>query len=227
MLFPRDKLSSLFLINNCGVQLLNEIWMYEIKNDVWYFVKPHIESLEKQKSQAIPQARMYHSALYIQREDFNLRQEKRILRKFMYVYGGFSIYCQNACGDFWQFEIAYAPQRYYPNNNAQDWNRGNRWTQIYPSSNVSPGKRFRHCAVAVEDYKTIFLFGGIEIVQTETGTKYEFKNDLFSYDVFSNRWTRKFALGIKKQFRSVRINLIYDYLLGWNERKNFNSSKRN
>jgi hypothetical protein len=206
-LYPKDKLNSIFLINNCGVQLMNELWMYNIKDDEWYYTKPHIEAVDKQKVQAIPQARAYHTATYVEKIDYNLQEAKRIMRKYMYIYGGFSIYCQNACNDFWMFEIAYASQRFYPfRNQFADWNRGNRWTQIYSASSSTPGKRLKHSTVVNDDFTEILLFGGIEIVTEENKIKYKLRNDLWGYNINNNKWASKIAVGIKKQLRTVSKN---------------------
>lgn len=201
---PKEKLNSLFLISNCGIQILNDIWLYIITEDKWFYLKPHIEELGKQKTQQIPQSRMYHTSVYLEKEDYNLMVNKRIIRKYMYVYGGFSVYCQNACDDFWYFEIAYGPQRYYPYKNTDDWNRGNRWTQIYSSSSNTPGKRLKHSMVIDENMSFIYLFGGIKITQDKQKISYELTNDLWSYDVTNNKWSLRNSLGISNLTRSVR-----------------------
>lgn len=215
-LFPKNKLNQIFLINSCGIQLLNEIWFYEIATDTWYYTKPHIDDVDEQDTQAIPQARAFHTAVYIEQLDYNLQEDKRIKRKYMYVYGGYSIYCQNACEDFWKFEIAYGPQRYYPMTNSySDWNRGNRWTQIYSASTSTPGKRLKHSMVVLDDYSEIILFGGIE-VKTSESTTYTIKNDLWGYDISGNKWSYKISMGVKKQTRSVSIyfNYYFRYYIG-------------
>ena len=204
---PIQKLNSLFLLNNCGILLLNDIWIYQVAKDEWFYLKPHIIELGKQKSQQIPQARMYHSAIYVERIDFNLMIEKRIVRKYMYIYGGFSLYCQNACDDFWNFEIAYAPQRYYPmnngDNNSDNWKRGNKWTQIYSASSSNPGKRLKHSMVTDNEMNFAYLFGGVYVSETNNGVSYQLGNDLWSYEILSNKWTSMISLGITKLTRSI------------------------
>lgn len=220
---PKEKLNSLFLINNCGVQVLNDIWFYQVQNDVWYYVKPHVDAVGKAKSQQIPQARVYHSAVYLERPDFNLEVNKRIIRKYMYVYGGYSVYCQNACDDFWYFEIAYGPQRYYPTKSEnEDWNRGNRWTQIYSTSTLTPGKRLKHSMVidnTSASNSIIYLFGGIFISTDSKTLIYDLRNDLWTYDMSSNKWSNKVSLAITQITRSVSsyslMKIYQDYILGW------------
>lgn len=203
-LYPKEKLNSLFMINNCGLQIMNDIWIYQIAKDEWYYLKPHIDPIGKQKTQQIPQARMYHSAIYIEKMDFSMPVELRIIRKYMLIYGGYSIYCQNACDDFWQFEIAYAPQRYYPNLSKNDnWNRGNRWSQIYSASYSTPGKRLKHSMIIDKEMKFAYLFGGVKISEKSDGNTYELMNDLWSYEISSNKWLLMVSLGLSNLTKRI------------------------
>jgi TPP-dependent pyruvate/acetoin dehydrogenase alpha subunit len=74
-----------------------------------------------------------------------------LMRKFMYMYGGFSNECTTACYDTWRYEIAYAPYAYYPKPTAAVYTRpGNYWEHVHKDFNSSPGRRWRHGLVAFQ-----------------------------------------------------------------------------
>jgi len=56
----------------------------------------------------------------------------------------------HACSDMWIYEISYGPRRFYPNSYYTEnpgtifWERGNQWSRIYPSSDISPSPRVHH-----------------------------------------------------------------------------------
>ena len=43
-LTSEENLNLLYLINNCGYDLTNELWEYNIQNDSWKYVKPYVEA---------------------------------------------------------------------------------------------------------------------------------------------------------------------------------------
>jgi hypothetical protein len=124
-----------------------------------------------------------------------------VLRKYMYIYGGFSIYCVNACDDMWAYEIAYAPQRYYPQENKEKWNRGNKWSQIYVSSTSSPGKRIGHSMIVDQYFRYIYLYGGVIF---DNNDNQSLASDLWRYEIQTNTWQLIETLGISSITRSVK-----------------------
>jgi hypothetical protein len=74
---------------SCGEELLNEIWRYHIKRKVWSFVKPDYNRLDYSSFKA-PSARYGHAATYIEIDLLETRTGQKTLRKYMYIYGGFS-----------------------------------------------------------------------------------------------------------------------------------------
>ena len=128
------------------------------------------------------------------------------LRKYMFVYGGFSIYCENACEDLWTYEIPYAPYRYYPSN--ETLHRGNVWKEIYPTDEVNPGKRIHHSMVADKNFKYIYLYGGLTI---DKEGKYKVSEDLYRYDIFLNLWSKMHSMGVSEITRTVIVFFICVY----------------
>ena len=114
------------------MEILNEIWFYNIKNDEWFYIKPVQD--EDLRFQPKPSPRYGHASVYVEKYEISPFSMRLTLRKYMFLYGGFSIYCENACNDLWQYEIPYAPYRYYPTN--QTLERGNTWTEIFPTDEI-------------------------------------------------------------------------------------------
>lgn len=50
-----------------------------------------------------------------------------MVRKYMYIYGGFSRDCTTACFDTWRFEIPYGPYAFYPRSLSLKFKYGNYW----------------------------------------------------------------------------------------------------
>lgn len=209
----KNAMNTLFLMNNCGYEIMNELWIYNIQKNEWKYIKPFID--EKLNIQQKPTARYGHTAVYVEQIDSTYKDDI-IVRKYMYIYGGFSLYCLNACEDMWRYEISYAPQRYYPNpslymsndtNSSQpsNWNRGNFWQQIYSSSTTSPGGRLFHSMVVDSEYKYMYLFGGITV---DVVGKESLNNDLWRYDLLLNIWERIIVQGITNIYRPVIIFIL-------------------
>ena len=155
---------------------------------------------EKNNIDQKPKPRYGHASVYIEKMDYSIK-EKPILRKYMYVYGGFSIYCDMACNDLWTYEISYAPQRYYPDDNKSEWNRGNKWSQLYVSRTKSPGPRSFHSMVTDENYEYIYLFGGMSY---DANRKITIHNDFWRYEISTNIWERINVLSIASINRKVK-----------------------
>jgi hypothetical protein len=198
-LSENELLDIIALMNNCGLEILNEIWSYNILKDTWTYIKPYVDTTNNLEQK--PKPRFGHDGVYIEIMDTIIIGQP-ILRKYMYIYGGFSIYCDYACNDMWRYEISYAPQRFYQTDNKTEWNRGNIWSQIYVSSTKSPGPRVYHSMVADENYQYIYLFGGIsfDIYNQQT-----VNNDLWRYEVNKNNWERIDIMAITSITRNVYL----------------------
>lgn len=194
----KQSLNVMFLTMSCGMELLNELYQYNIKKDEWKIIKPYIDETQ-QTTQQKPFARYGHSSVFIETVESDISRESNVLRKYMYVYGGYSLYCQNACEDFWSYEISYAPQRYYPAA-GNNWYRGNVWTNIQATSTQTPGKRLFHAMVTDNTFNYIYLFGGLTI---NANQKYESSNDLWRYDLILNIWEKIDPLGFVNITRQV------------------------
>ena len=205
-----ENLNLLYLINNCGYDLTNEIWEYNIEKDSWKFIKPYIESTKS--TQQKPYPRIGHSAVYYEVSE-NSVSGINFIRKYMFIYGGYSIYCQHSCEDMWSYEISYGPQRFYPDskyfissseqNNI--WEKGNKWNRIYPVSYTAPGKRALHSMTIDSEYKYIYLFGGYSV--DEESNVNILKDDLWRYHIQKNTWERLNTAGI---YSITRIITYWD-----------------
>jgi len=196
----KDWVSIVYLINNCGIELLNEIWTYNLKTDIWTYIKPYVNV--KSKMQPKPAARYGHASVYVEKLENIAKSGKAILRKFMYIYGGFSLYCENACSDFWMYEIPYAPLRYYPYVTSQEYSVGNIWSEIHPANSINPGKRIFHSMVVDSTFKYIYLYGGVCI---DSNNKYFNNNDLWRFDIFKNIWEKVYMMGVSEIKRTVNF----------------------
>jgi hypothetical protein len=120
-----------------------------------------------------PPPRYGHASVYVEKYEISPFTMRPTLRKYMYIYGGFSIYCENICNDLWRYEIPYAPYRYYPSNKPLE--RGNTWSQLFLTDEVSPGKRILHSLVVDKNFKFIYLYGGLSL---DDEGNYKVCNDL-------------------------------------------------
>ena len=198
-------LNVLYLINNCGYEMTNELWIYNINLNKWNYLKPYVnmESNVQQK----PYPRFGHSMVYVEQIEPSVFG-KNIKRKYIYIYGGYSLYCEHSCDDMWIYEIPFAPQRYYPDesyftegqtNNL--WNRGNLWTQInIESTENSPGKRVHSYMVVDSNFEYIYLFGGMSLDENEKNT---LLNDLWRFSISSKIWEQLNTLGILNVYRNI------------------------
>ena len=195
-LSSEENLNLLYLINNCGYDLTNELWEYNIQNDSWKYVKPYVES--NKGTQQKPYPRYGHAGVYIEKKD----QGTNFIKKYLYIYGGYSLYCQHNCEDMWAYEISYGPQRFYPDssyyiNNEGDnnfWERGNKWNRIYPVSYSTPGKRALHSMTVDNEFKYIYLFGGYSV--DEQSKINILMDDLWRYNIQRNTWEKLNTAGI-------------------------------
>ena len=195
-LSDEENLNLLYLINNCGYDMTNELWEYNIKNDSWKYIKPYIES--NKGTQQKPYPRYGHAGVYIEK----IEEGTNFVKKYLYVYGGYSLYCQHNCDDMWAYEISYGPQRFYPDStyfiNSEDqnnfWERGNKWNRIYPVSYSTPGKRALHSMTVDSEFKYIYLFGGYSV--DEDSKINILMNDLWRYNIERNTWEKLNTAGI-------------------------------
>ena len=140
--------------------------------------------------------------MYVEILDPKTPPNLNILRKYMYIHGGYSIYCQDACNDTWRYEISYGPQWMYPKSKSSNtWNRGNQWELVNDGSGVSPGNRFKHTMVVDQNNTYIYLFGGITI----TNGVINFSNDLWRLNIITGLWEKKSPLGIQTVTRTVTL----------------------
>ena len=200
------ELSAYYLLNNCGYEMLNEIWEYNINKNTWHYVKPFIDNVIT--TQQKPYPRYGHASVYIEQTERSAF-DQLIVRKYMFVYGGYSLYCQHSCEDMWSYEIPYAPQRYYPDSSYSTgstsitrlWNRGNVWSRLYPSSFSTPGPRVHHSMTVDDGYRYIYLFGGMG-VDSVTGKNILY-NDLWRYEIRTNIWEQLNTVGLYQITRSI------------------------
>ena len=184
-----ENINLLYLINNCGYEMTNELWEYNIKNDSWKYLKPYVDindSLTQQK----PYPRYGHAGVYVEIID----KEIHFLRKYLFIYGGFSLYCHHSCEDMWYYEISYGPQRFYPKNNIDSWERGNKWKRIDSMNMTNPGKRALHAMTVDNEFKYIYLFGGYSF--DESSNKITLMDDLWRYNITANTWEKLNTKGI-------------------------------
>jgi hypothetical protein len=135
----------------CGEELQNDLWKYSLKRRIWQKIKIDYNH-EIYTALIAPVIRVWHAGIYAELKDaetiMNNNTAETLIRKYLYIYGGFSIECTSACFDTWRYEIAYAPYTYYPNS-ASTFNKpGNYWEVVHNDFNSSPGRRFRHSMVS-------------------------------------------------------------------------------
>jgi hypothetical protein len=79
---------------------------------------------------------------------------EEFVRKYLYIFGGFSYKCQTACWDLWRYEIPYFPYIMAPEGR---WiNSGNHWVQLQDDATYGPGKRWKTSMVAYQRKKDDF-----------------------------------------------------------------------
>mmetsp|Transcript_1545 Transcript_1545/g.3304 ORF Transcript_1545/g.3304 Transcript_1545/m.3304 type:complete len:591 (+) Transcript_1545:547-2319(+) len=186
--YPED------FVNQCGAELLNEIWFYSVINNTLTYIKPTYNRL-LYSSFKTPSPRQGHAAAYIEVTSEDIITRQLTTRKYMYIYGGFSLDCSQACSDLWRYEIPWAAQRYYPEPSAGYWNRGGHWEVI--ELNYWPGPRMFHSLTASPDYQHIYMFGG-----TANGKYY---NELWKYNVKASSWENIQTLGINTVMRTITL----------------------
>ena len=78
-----------------------------------------------------PAARMNHAGVFAALSDsetiINNNTNLPIVRKYLYIFGGFSRECTTACYDTWRYEISYGPYAYYPRSTSNVYKTGNYW----------------------------------------------------------------------------------------------------
>ena len=199
-----QQISLLYLVNNCGYEMTNELWSYNINRNKWDYVKPYIDSVEG--TQQKPYPRYGHTAVIFEKIETSV-YNRAFTRKYMLIYGGYSLYCQHSCSDMWIYEISYGPQRYYPNSYYSEnpgtvtWETGNQWRRIYPSSDISPGPRVHHSMAIDSSNNYIYLFGGMTV--DITTLKNVLINDLWRYSITGNVWEQLNPVGIYQITRPI------------------------
>ena len=195
-----ENINLLYLINNCGYEMTNELWEYNIKNDSWNYLKPYVD-INNNLTQQKPYPRYGHAGVYVEIMD----REIHFLRKYLFIYGGFSLYCSHSCEDMWYYEISYGPQRFYPKNNNGSWERGNKWKRLDLMNIINPGKRALHSMTVDNEFKYIYLFGGYSF--DEHSEKITLMDDLWRYNISANTWE---ILNTKGIYSITRIITYWD-----------------
>lgn len=115
-----------FNLRNCGEEILGDLWRYHIKRNVWTFIKIDYNPSVYASIKA-PTARYGHAGSYVEMGSSEelLGDEEVFIRKYMYMYGGFSYLCTTACYDLWRYEIPYIPLSMAPSGKSM--NPGNHW----------------------------------------------------------------------------------------------------
>ena len=140
----------------------------------------------------------------INREDFVDNPELRLLKKYMFIYGGYSIYCEIACNDMWMYEIAYGPMRMYPRTitSSDEWQTGNRWTSIKFTSTENPGYRAKHSMFSDSSANYVYLFGGYG-QESLNSPKRVMKSDVWRFSIPNKDWEEINGFGITEIRRKV------------------------
>ena len=79
-------------LKTCGEELLSDL--YNVLTGIWTFLKPDMNQ-ELYMWPQIPYARYGHSGSYVELNDtdFTYGLKEPLLRKYLYIYGGFSFKC--------------------------------------------------------------------------------------------------------------------------------------
>jgi hypothetical protein len=79
---------------------------------------------------------------------------ENLIRKYLYIYGGFSYLCETACADIWRYEIPYFPISMAPVGKVI--NAGNHWTSMQEDLTYGPGKRYKVTMISYQRPKDEF-----------------------------------------------------------------------
>ena len=216
--------------STCGEELLNDVWIYEVLEGTWTHLKPDVNR-DFERYPVYPSARYGHTGTYVELNDTRNYFEGTnipVLRKYLYVYGGFSFMCQTACFDLWRFEIPFAPMSYYPMNNITEWrNAGNHWKLVNEDENYSPGPRFKHSMITHQSVPKgnstrseayIYIFGGIKVKSQDPdviidpnaerdlyASSFEYMGDLWRYNLITDQWENMEVYGIATVWRTLSL----------------------
>ena len=148
------------ILKSCGEEISNELWKFSLRRKEWYYLKvTYNKEVSMLGAISAPTGRYGHAGVYVELDDaeavLNSNQIKEdptidaitVMRKYLYIYGGFSNECTTACFDTWRYEISYAPLAYYPTITIYE-KPGNYWEAVHIDFNSSPGRRWRHAMVA-------------------------------------------------------------------------------
>ena len=211
-------------VRTCGEEMLNDIQIYNTRAKTWTWIKPsfnaNIYLYVKQ-----PSARYGHAGTYVElidQDTYYRDGTTKLLRKFLYIYGGFSLDCETSCYDLWRYEISYGPMAMYPKKDEEWHNRGNHWTLMSENLNYGPGARVHTTMVATQafpneissrDEHYIYVFGGIKVHNEDTHntlkrnktekSSFEYKGDLWRYDLLSDQWEDIEVYGIASIRRQI------------------------
>jgi hypothetical protein len=79
----------------CGEELLNDVWIYNVLNGTWTFMKPGTNK-DYYMWPWQPSARYGHTGSYVEIVDTSVVRNSvviPVLRKYLYIYGGFAFNC--------------------------------------------------------------------------------------------------------------------------------------
>jgi len=188
----RDRLKKEW--RSCTETISNDMWRYDVMSRRWEFIKP-MSALDPTTllPQGFPLARYAHSAAIVEIVDKNEPSSKKI---WMYIYGGIGPQCDGGvCNDIWKYEVAFAPQAYYPKFPDGDWNRGNKW---YKLQKCPYGGRYRHEMVTNSQNEYIYIFGGQYIGG--------YSHQLLKYKIQTDVWDDMAPFG-----RRSLTRMLYDH----------------
>lgn len=230
----------------CSEEILQDLWRYyRVRGEysgspsfaAWSYIKIG-ESGDSANLEA-PPARYNHATAYVYKENENEQMpayevdgataDEIMMRKFMYIYGGFSYDCHTACQDIWLYEIPYMAKN-VPPVIAGKQNTGNYWQNL-TKSDGGPGRRYKVSMVAYQrkqglesdrDIDLIYMFGGIKIInptdeiqlsEAEKGyvldiptyTSFLYMNDMWAFDVYQNQWEQVAVYGISEITRFLYL----------------------
>lgn len=200
------------------------MWRYYRKRNVWTYIKIDFHK-KKYASLKAPTGRYGHAYSYAYTENAEeLFYTREIyVRKFLYIYGGFSYDCHTACADIWRYEIPYTPINVPP---PIDWNNyGNHWAELQEDLTYGPGKRWKTSMVTYQrkkgplndiDANYIYLFGGIQVINAQdieqlsdeerlNTTSYIFMNDMWRFELYQNQWEEVEVFGISEITRMLYL----------------------
>lgn len=222
-----------YYLRTCGEELTRDIWLYNVKDNFWTWIKPDYNA-ELYLYVKQPAARYGMIGTYVRLwdRDYYMSDGKTFLtRKYLYIYGGFSYDCETACLDLWRYEIPYGPQAMFPTKIGKFHNRGNHWTLVNEDPNYSPGPRIKSSIAAIQtfpdpatnvtkDEHYLYIFGGIkvrnqddiylelrlypELADTEISS-FEYMGDLWRFNLESSQWEEMEVFGISSIRREIYL----------------------